>query len=398
MARRDIGTDDPRVKVRPGKSSRPRTKVRPSHDKATPAWVYAVDRGRYHTVLTDGSGTRVSAVKSRELGRRGVVVGDTVGLEGDISGRKDTLARIVKIAERRQVLRRSLEDGEAAGLEKVIVAGADQLLIVTAASNPPPRPGMIDRCLVAAADAGIEPIICLTKTDLDGADEVASGYERLGVRLLRTALPEDGQPLSPAQIASLQALRQALCGHYTVFVGHSGVGKTTLINALVPGAGRLTGQVNEVTGRGRHTSTSAHAFPLPPATDPTAPLPPANPPAGGDAQMRSGAGGAAAEAIFADLAQVPGWVIDTPGVRSFGLGHVTDEGLLAGFWELEMVARHCPRGCCHLEEAPNCALDRKENALEWDGSGPLGADPWAQGLLWRLPSYRRLRASRTSGS
>ena len=108
-----------------------------------------------------------------------------------------------------------------------------------------------------------------------------------------------------------------LDGRISVLVGHSGVGKSTLINAVVPGVHRVTGHVNDVTGRGRHTSTSAEAIPLPQG----------------------------------------GWIIDTPGVRSFGLSHVEPDGILAGFKELDEVAVNCPRGCRHSADSPECAID-----------------------------------------
>ena len=117
---RDTGTDDHRVRIRPGRGSRPRTKNRPDHSGAPRGRVTAVDRGRYAVATDDG--VDVTAVTARELGRGAVVVGDRVALVGDLSGRKDTLARIVTVEERRSALRRSSEDGDAAGVERVVVA------------------------------------------------------------------------------------------------------------------------------------------------------------------------------------------------------------------------------------------------------------------------------------
>ena len=91
-------------------------------------------------------------MKARELGRHGIVVGDRVSLAGDVSGEPDTLARIVRVQPRTSVLRRSAEDDDPA--ERIVVANADQLVIVTALADPPPRPRLIDRFLVAAFDAG----------------------------------------------------------------------------------------------------------------------------------------------------------------------------------------------------------------------------------------------------
>lgn len=161
---RDIGTDDPRVRVRPGKSSRPRTKVRPDWSSKPLGQVIAIDRGRYAVLMQDG--THVFAVRARELGRGSIIIGDRVRLTGDLSGRTDTLGRIVCVEERTTVLRRSLEDAPDHRGEKAIVANAQTMVIVTALAAPPPRMGMIDRCLVAAHEAGLEPIVCLTKADL----------------------------------------------------------------------------------------------------------------------------------------------------------------------------------------------------------------------------------------
>lgn len=336
MRARPRDLDESHVRVRPNpRGTRPRTKQRPEHADAVPGMVLAVDRGRY-AVLTD-AGASVTAMKARELGRASVVVGDRVDVVGDVSGRSDTLARIVRVQERRTALRRSADDVDAS--ERVMIANADQLVIVTALAEPEPRPRMVDRCLVAAYDARMTPVLLLTKADLVDPAPFLAGYEALAVPALVTSR-------GPAGIAGLDAVRAQLEGRTSVLVGHSGVGKSTLVNALVPEALRATGGVNDVTGRGRHTSSSAVALPLP--------------------------GG--------------GWVIDTPGVRSFGLAHVDPARLIDAFEDLAAVAEQCPRGCGHAADAPDCALD------EWVASGAAGAPGTA-----RLASFRRLLASRTGG-
>ena len=357
MARRDIGTDDPRVRVRPGRGSRPRTKQRPSHSDAVLGMVTRIDRGHYRIRLddkglTEDSSGDITAMKARELGRGKVVVGDRIAVVGDTSGRTGTLARMVRIEERATLLRRSAEDGDAAGNERAIVANARQLVIVTAVADPEPRPRMIDRYLVAAYDAGMEPLIVLTKTDLADAAPLTDLYGPLGVRCMATRVhlgtsergadpTETGGPQEQADDDGVEAVRRALSGTVSVLVGHSGVGKSTLINAIVPGADRATGHVNEVTGRGRHTSTSLQALALP-----------------GD-----------------------GWVIDTPGVRSFGVSHVGSADVLRGFPDLDSVAEDCPRGCTHEDGVVDCALD------EWV------SDPAApEGRRARVESFRRLLA------
>ena len=337
--RRDIGTDDPRVRVRPGRGSRPRTKQRPAHNDAVIGTVIRIDRGHYRIRLADPSLTKdgtgdITAMKARELGRGRVVVGDRVGLVGDISGRRDTRARMVRVEERRTLLRRSAEDGDAAGSQKPVVANADLLVIVVAVADPAPRPRMIDRYLVAAYDAGMEPLLVLTKSDLADAADLLALYEPLGVPSVTTRLdpnldPSDREDVSHAPGRGVETVRKAISGRTSVFVGHSGVGKSTLINALVPGAGRAIGRVNAVTGRGRHTSTSLQALELP--------------------------GG--------------GWVIDTPGVRSFGVAHVSSADVLRGFPDLAEVAKECPRGCTHEAGVLECALD------EWAAGGADSGEP-----------------------
>ncbi|MGH3404686.1 MAG: GTPase RsgA, partial [Streptosporangiaceae bacterium] len=154
------GLDEDDVRVRPGRGSRPRTRRRPAHEEASEGFVAAVDRGRYRTWVGD---REVTAMKARELGRRSIVVGDQVSLIGDVSGGPGTLARVVRVQPRTSALRRSADDTDP--VERVIVANADQLMIVCALASPPPRPRLIDRFLVAAYDAGLEPLLCLTKSD-----------------------------------------------------------------------------------------------------------------------------------------------------------------------------------------------------------------------------------------
>lgn len=310
--RRDTGTDDPRVKVRAGKSKRPRTKIRPDWSTSPLGHVIAIDRGRYRVRMDDA--TTLNAVRAKELKRGSVIMGDRVRVTGDVSGRVDTLARIVAVEERTSILRRSLEDAPDQRGEKAIVANADTMCIVVALADPPPRTGMIDRCLVAAYEAGMTPILCLTKSDLGVPSELLATYTPFGFRIIVTQAFEGGKA-TPTE--GLEALKGELAGHFSVLVGHSGVGKSTLINALVPDAHRSVGHVNEVTGRGRHTSTSSEAFELPEG----------------------------------------GWIMDTPGVRSFGLGHVDEEDVLGVFPEVAETTSWCLPLCSHAESEPSCAIN-----------------------------------------
>lgn len=316
-----LDEDDIRVRARGG--SRPRTRKRPKHENAVEALVIAVDRGRYRCLVDN---VPIVAMKARELGRGSIVVGDRVDVVGDLSGKPDTLARVVRVKERASVLRRTADDTDP--VERVIVANADQLAIVCSLADPTPQPRFVDRCLVAAYDAGLEPLLCLTKADLASPEELVRMYAPLGVPY--TVLRPDGD---------LSGLSERLSGHTTVFVGPSGVGKSTLVNWLLPGTERAVGHVNAVTGRGRHTSTSAVALP------------------------------------FED-----GWLIDTPGVRSFGLAHIDPEEIVEGFPDIAEVVPDCPAGCSHQPGAPDCAVD----AALADGRLDTG----------RVASLRRLLLSR----
>ncbi|HET6825896.1 MAG TPA: GTPase RsgA, partial [Amnibacterium sp.] len=229
--------DESDARVRPNRrGSRPRTKHRPAHESAVPGRVLTVDRGRMQVILFEGTPEEreVPATRARELGRVGVVTGDAVDVVGDLTGDPGTLARIVRLEPRRTVLRRSADDTDE--VERVVVANADQLLIVVAAANPEPRPALIDRYLVAAFDAGLDAVLLVTKTDLADPAPLLAEFAPLDLTVVTTTRGGD-----------LTALRRLLLGRTTVAVGHSGVGKSTVVNALVPEAGRATGAVNAVT-------------------------------------------------------------------------------------------------------------------------------------------------------
>ncbi|RCW45364.1 ribosome biogenesis GTPase [Halopolyspora algeriensis] len=303
---RDLDESDVRVRP-PRRGSRPRSKRRPEHADAQDAMVVAVDRGRWTCALGGDPERIVVAMRARELGRSPIVVGDRVGLVGDTSGRPDTLARIVRVAERSSVLRRTADDTDP--YERVVVANAEQLVIVTALADPPPREGFIDRCLVAAYAGGLTPVLCLTKADLASPQEWINAYSGFDMPVMSTR--PDTEP---------DELRERLAGRVSALVGHSGVGKSTLVNRFAPEAARATGEVSGV-GKGRHISTSVVAMALP--------------------------------------APDRGWVVDTPGIRSFGLAHVTPDDLVSAFEGFAEAAEECPPNCGHLGggEDPDCHLD-----------------------------------------
>jgi ribosome biogenesis GTPase len=301
--------DESDVRIRPSRTTRRRSKDRPTHDSSRTALVISVDRGRSGCVITesDGEAKVIVAMKARELGPKSVVVGDSVEIVGDTSGNEGTLARIVKVNERKNSLSRTVDDD--AKLERTIVANIDQLLIVVASANPEPRRGLIDRFLVSAFIEKIHPIIVVTKIDVAPIPEFMERYAALGVDIVTTSSKGDNRG------GEVTAISHLLNGKISVLVGHSGVGKSTLINDLVPDADRLTGDVNDVTGRGRHTSSSAIALALP----------------------------------------AGGWIIDTPGIRAFGLAHRNPKEIVEAFPDLAEVARTCMSHCSHAEES--CALN-----------------------------------------
>ncbi|HJC84994.1 MAG TPA: ribosome small subunit-dependent GTPase A [Candidatus Corynebacterium faecigallinarum] len=300
--------DESDIRVRPGKGTRPRTKDRPDHRNAETGMVVTKDRGRWGVIIDGAAPDAPPAIcmRARELGRTPVVVGDRVAVVGDTSGRDGTLARIVRLEDRTTVLRRTADDTDA--YERVVVANADQLLIVTAVADPPPRSGFVERALIAAFVGGLRPVLCLTKSDLADPTAFAAEFDALDIEVIICGVED---PVGP--------VADVVAGRVTALIGHSGVGKSTLVNRLVPDADRETGVVSGV-GKGRHTSTQSVALRLPENT---------------------------------------GWIVDTPGIRSFGLAHIKPDQVIEVFEDLSEVIEDCPRGCTHAGPPadPECALD-----------------------------------------
>jgi len=286
--------------------NRPRTKKRPAHADAESGMVVGVDRGRYRVHMDDHEADGpITATRAKELRKEAIVVGDRVDVVGDVSGAEGALGRIVRITPRKNVLRRSADDTDQ--VERVIVANIDQLVMVVAAANPEPRTRLIDRYIVAALDQGITPVLVVTKTDLAAPDHLLDYVAPLDIPHIAVSSEDPG--------GGVEELTTLLKGRLSVFVGHSGVGKSTLVNRLVPDADRAVGVVNVHTGRGRHTSSSSVA-----------------------------------------LSIDGGWIVDTPGIRSFGLGHVTPESIAAGFDDLAEHLAQCPKACSHAADQADCGL------------------------------------------
>jgi ribosome biogenesis GTPase / thiamine phosphate phosphatase len=191
----------------------------------------------------------------------------------------------------------------------VVAANVDTVVAVLSSHQPPFRAGLADRLLAAAIDADLRAVLCVNKWDLAcAADDAAlAPYESLGVPVLRTSARNgDG----------IDALRDAVVDRRTVVVGHSGVGKSSLLARLVPGLQVRVGEVNSVTGRGRHTTTTATLIRLPEG----------------------------------------GWLVDTPGIRGFGLVQVQATELAGLFPEFQPLAGRCGFEDCVHETEPDCAV------------------------------------------
>lgn len=233
-----------------------------------------------------------------------LAVGDELTLEpGDASP-----PRIVGVAPRRTHLERAATGSRGSGLMQVIAANAEQAMIVTSIADPPFRPGLVDRWTLLALRGGMEPILCVNKVDL-GSEADARAL------VLESRIPLPAVYVSAASGAGVAALEERLAGRSTVMVGHSGVGKSSLLHRLLPGADAATGELSGRTRKGRHTTSSARLYPLPDG----------------------------------------GILIDTPGVRSVELGPTHASEVAAVFHEIADAPPCRFRPCTHRTE-PGCSV------------------------------------------
>jgi len=250
-------------------------------------------------------------------GTKTIVVGDRVAIEQTDRGEWV----IAEVQERRSQLARPDFRGRT---ERVIVANVDELVVVTAAAEPDYKTGLIDRYLVIAERSGFPAVVCVNKIDLaDRAtiEEALGFYAGIGYPVFYT---------SALDSTGLDELRAQLTGKVSVLSGHSGVGKSSLINCLIPGVELPTREVSDVTGKGRHVTSAATMLALPVAAE-----------AGGFGQATQ---------------SVAGYIVDTPGIRVFGLMGLLRHELWHFFPEFVRCQGQCRfHNCVHLDE-PGCAV------------------------------------------
>ena len=239
--------------------------------------------------------------------KSGLAVGDSVVF----AYAKDGTAVIQNVAERKTLLSRP--DPNKAGIERVIAANVDIAVIVAAIRRPDLKPSLIDRYLIAAQKGGIEPLICINKIDLVDDEsrknelEVLSPYRELGLKILECSAEAN---------LGLEELTAYLAGKVCVFVGHSGTGKTSILNTISPHIDADVGEVHDATGLGRHTTTGSRLYVV-----------------GNDVQ-----------------------IIDTPGIREFGLWDMDRDDLKWYFDEFDEFTESCKYSNCSHTHEPECAV------------------------------------------
>jgi ribosome biogenesis GTPase len=268
--------------------------------------VAGVQRGGALTVLAEGR--TYGASLARDLVRQGyaLTVGDRVQAVLDTPGR----VTIVGVEPRRSKLARVREDRTRRSAfsreEAVLAANVDVAVIVAAVADPPFHPKLVDRFLVICQYGGIRPILCLNKCDLVEAPPDLAIYEQLGLPIVYA---------SAATGAGLDDLRRLLHGNVAVFTGHSGVGKSSLVNALLGEVHQAVGSVSASYRRGRHTTTSSRLLRLDDS-----------------------------------------FLVDTPGVRSLGIWKIDPRTLGAYFPDFDPFSPACRFSTCSHVHEPACGV------------------------------------------
>ena len=271
-----------------------------------------------------------AGARSVEGMRSPLAVGDRVELGPGPSG----AAYITHVAPRHSALSRDATIGSGPETAHVLAANIDQVVVVCSPKEPPFRTGLIDRYLVAASRDGLPAAICLNKTDLGISEEVENAldeYAALGIDVLRTS----------AEVGlGLESARAQIAGKVSLFTGHSGVGKSSLLNALEPGLALRVGDVTQATagqGKGTHTTSSARLIPL----------------------------------SLPDT-----FVVDTPGIRTFSVRGMAPRDLASHFPDIDALAAQCAYSDCLHSAEPDCAVRAAQHV-----------DPFLRG---RYKSYRTM--------